>query len=211
MAVDTACSSSLVALHLACQSLRNGESDHGAGGGGEPHALARADDGGAARRGCSRRTGGARRSTPRRTASRGPRAAGVLVLKRLSEARAHGDNILAVIRGTAVNQDGASSGLTVPNGLAQQAVIRQALAERGSAARRGELPGGARHGDVAGRPHRGGGDVVGAEGGAPGRGVAVDGLGEDEHRPPGVRGGRGGHHQGGARACSTGSCRRTCT
>lgn len=38
-----------------------------------------------------------------------------------------GDRILAVIRGTAANQDGASSGFSVPNGIAQQALIRRAL------------------------------------------------------------------------------------
>ena len=41
---------------------------------------------------------------------------------------ADGDRVLAVVRGSAVNQDGASSGQTVPNGPAQQAVMRQALA-----------------------------------------------------------------------------------
>ena len=46
---------------------------------------------------------------------------GVVVLKRLRDALADGDRVLAVIRGTAVNQDGRSSGLTVPNGPAQEA------------------------------------------------------------------------------------------
>jgi acyl transferase domain-containing protein len=54
---------------------------------------------------------------------------GVVVLKRLSDAVANGDNILALIRGSAVNHDGPSGGLTVPNGLAQQALIRQALTD----------------------------------------------------------------------------------
>ena len=55
----------------------------------------------------------------------------VIVLKRLSDALANNDNILALIRGSAVNQDGQSSGLTVPNRMAQEAVIRQALKSAG--------------------------------------------------------------------------------
>ncbi len=51
----------------------------------------------------------------------------MVVLKRLSDAVSDRDNILAVIRGSAVNQDGRSSGMTAPNGLAQEAVIRNAL------------------------------------------------------------------------------------
>ncbi len=53
---------------------------------------------------------------------------GVVILKRLSEAIGDRDNVLAVIRGSAVNQDGRSSGITAPNGAAQETLIRQALA-----------------------------------------------------------------------------------
>ena len=54
---------------------------------------------------------------------------GVVVLKRLADARADGDRVLAVVRGSAVNTDGRTSGLTVPSGTAQQEVMRAALAD----------------------------------------------------------------------------------
>jgi acyl transferase domain-containing protein len=56
---------------------------------------------------------------------------GVVVLKRLADALASGDPVLAIIRGSAVNNDGRSNGLTAPNGLAQEAVIRRALEQAG--------------------------------------------------------------------------------
>ncbi len=61
---------------------------------------------------------------------------GLVVLKRLSDALADGDDVLAVIHGSAVNQDGASGGLTVPNGGAQQALIDEALERAGLGAGR---------------------------------------------------------------------------
>ena len=130
LAIDTACSSSLVALQAACQSLRGGQSDVALAGGvnimcspettialSKAHMLApdgrcktfdASADGFARGEGC-----------------------GVVVLKRLRDAEESGDRILAVIRGVGANQDGRSSGLTVPNGPAQEAVIRAALADAG--------------------------------------------------------------------------------
>jgi len=130
MAIDTACSSSLVAVHLACQSLRDGETDLALAGGVNlilspvfhiassklgtisPDGLCKTFDSSAD--GYGRGEG-----------------CGIVVLRRLADAQARGDRILAVIRGTAVNQDGKSNGLTAPNGLAQERVIREALDRSG--------------------------------------------------------------------------------
>ena len=126
LALDTACSSSLVAIHLACQSLRMGEIDLALAGGvsvmitpelfvamskvgffapdGECKTFDAAADGFGRGEGCS-----------------------VIALKRLSDAVADGDRVLALVRGSTVNQDGRSTVLTAPNGQAQEAMLREAL------------------------------------------------------------------------------------
>jgi len=126
MSVDTACSSSLVTVHLACQSLRNGECDLALAGGVNlilsprgavyfSQVRAMASDG--------------RCKTFDASADGYVRGegCGMVVLKRLRDALQDGDKVLALIRGSAINHDGRSGGLTVPNSLAQQGVIRQAL------------------------------------------------------------------------------------
>ena len=128
--VDTACSSSLLSLHLAAESLRRRECNLALGGGvhllfhpgysvafskagmlsvdGRCKTFDAAADGYVRGEGC-----------------------GVVVLKRLSDAKRDGDPIIALLRGSAVNQDGASGGLTVPSGPSQEQVVRQALARGG--------------------------------------------------------------------------------
>ena len=153
IALDTACSSSLVTVHLACQSLREGESDLALAGGvnlmlspamtialskahmmapdGRCKAFDASADGYVRGEGC-----------------------GLVVLKRLSDALADGDRILAVIRGTAVNHDGRSNGLSAPNGPAQEAVLRAALQDAGLSPARHQLHRSARHRHAAGRSDR---------------------------------------------------------
>ncbi len=127
MALDTACSSSLVAVHLAVQALRTQECSVALAGGVSltlvPHGSI------ATSRGRMMSFDG-RCKTFDASADGYVRGegSGMVVLKRLSDALADGDNILAVIRGSALNQDGRSNGLTAPNGAAQEAVIRAALA-----------------------------------------------------------------------------------
>ena len=128
MALDTACSSSLVATALAMQALRADACRMAVVGGvnlmldplpliflsqfralsptGRCHTFGAGADGYVRSEGC-----------------------GVVVLKRLADAQADGDRVLAVLRGAAVNHDGRSSGLTVPSGTAQREVLEQALAD----------------------------------------------------------------------------------
>lgn len=127
IAVDTACSSSLVALHSACQSLLNGESNLAVAGG--VNVLCSAETTMALSRSHMMAPDGRCKTFDDR-ADGFVRAegCGVLLLKRLSDALRDGDRIHALIRGTAINQDGRSTGLTVPNGPAQEQVVRDALA-----------------------------------------------------------------------------------
>ncbi len=126
MSIDTACSSSLVAIHQACQSLRLKECQMALAGGVNlillPESMIITSK-------AKMLSVDGRCKTFDATADGMGRGegCGMLLLKRLSDAQADGDNILAVIRGSAVNQDGASSGLTVPNGFSQEQLIRQAL------------------------------------------------------------------------------------
>lgn len=130
LSIDTACSSSLVAVHHAVQSLRTGECEMALAGGTNlilgPEttiALSRAH--------MMAPDGRCKAFDAKADGFVRGEGAGVVVLKRLSDAVAAGDRVIAVIRGSAVNQDGRSNGLTAPNGPSQEAVLAAALADAG--------------------------------------------------------------------------------
>ncbi|WP_437786899.1 SDR family NAD(P)-dependent oxidoreductase [Sorangium sp. So ce1097] len=130
ISLDTGCSSSLSAIHLACQDLRSGKTSLALAGGVSlllsplsmvaiSHAWMMAPDGRC--KSFDARMNGYVRGE----------GCGVVVLKRLEDARRDGDSIWGVIRGSAINQDGRGTGLAVPNPAAQRVVIEMALDEAG--------------------------------------------------------------------------------
>ncbi len=130
VSTTTACSSSLTAVHLAVRSLQSGEADLALAGGvnlmldprttvamtafgamsptGRCHPFGADADGYVRGEGC-----------------------GLVVLRRLSDALAAGDTVLAVVAGSAINGDGASNGLTAPNPEAQELLLREAWTDAG--------------------------------------------------------------------------------
>ena len=127
LSVDTACSSSLVAIHLACQSLRFAESDIAVAGGvslivGPELMVAMSKVGFMSPDGRCKTFDAAANGFGR------GEGCGIVVLKRLSDAIADGDQVLAMVRGSAVNQDGHSTLLAAPHGPAQESLIKAALA-----------------------------------------------------------------------------------
>ena len=128
LTVDTTCSSSLVAVHLACRSLRARESELALAGG--VNLLLSPDTmDGIQRMQALSPEGRCKTFDALANGFARGEGCGMLVLKRVSDAKRDGDRIWALIRGSAVNQDGKSTGLTAPNVLSQEALLREALRE----------------------------------------------------------------------------------
>ncbi|MDE1483371.1 aminotransferase class III-fold pyridoxal phosphate-dependent enzyme [Xenorhabdus bovienii] len=122
--VDTACSSSLVAMHLACQALRNKESDLALAGGVYVQSTSefyRASN----RAGMLSPTNRCHTFDETADGFVPSEGVGIVVLKRLHDALKDGDHIYGVIRGMAINQDGATNGITAPSAASQMELERQ--------------------------------------------------------------------------------------
>jgi len=130
LALDTACSSSLVAVHLACQSLYAGECTLALAGG--VNVMFRPEYAMIMSKARFLSPDGRSKAFDERANgyARGE-GAGVVVLKPLEAALADGDSIHALILATAVNQDGRTPGIAVPNGAAQEALLREAYRRAG--------------------------------------------------------------------------------
>ena len=132
VAMDTACSSALTAVYAACEYIRTGRGDTALAGGvtvmitpggfiGFSQASMLSPDGkckafDASANGFVRGEG-----------------AGMVLLKRLSQAITDGDPIHGVIIGTALNQDGHTNGISLPSAEAQARLVRDACIDAGIA------------------------------------------------------------------------------
>ncbi|MCQ9352690.1 polyketide synthase Pks13 [Corynebacterium sp. 153RC1] len=126
--VDTACSSSLVSVHQAVRALRDGEADVALAGGVNVMATPAVTTS-FGELGVLSPTGKIHAFSDDADGFVRSDGAGMLVLKRVDDAIAAGDNILAVIKGSAVNSDGHSNGITAPNPDAQVDVLQRAYAD----------------------------------------------------------------------------------
>jgi amino acid adenylation domain-containing protein/natural product biosynthesis luciferase-like monooxygenase protein len=129
LSANTTCSTSLVNIHLGCQALLTGECDIAVAGG--VSIMSIENTGYLYEEGMIlSRDGACRPFDADADGTAAGEGCGVLVLKRLDEALAANDNVLAVIKASAINNDGTRKvGFTAPSVDGQAAVLRQALAK----------------------------------------------------------------------------------
>lgn len=130
LTVDTACSSGLVAVHLACQSLNSGECDLALAGA-VNLILEREISQGFQLAGALAADGHCKSFSEAADGYVRSEGGGMVVLKRATDQIPGQEPLWGHIRASAVNHDGMSQGLTAPNGLAQQRLLRQALDRAG--------------------------------------------------------------------------------
>ena len=197
--MDTACSSALTAVHAACEHIRTGRGDTALAGGvtvmitpggfiGFSQASMLSPDGkckafDASANGFVRGEG-----------------AGMVLLKRLSQAIADGDPIHGVIIGTALNQDGHTNGISLPSPEAQARLVRDACVDAGIAPSQIGFVEAHGTGTAVGDPIEAHALAEALVRRSPGGRAAAHRLGEDEPRPPGNRRRRRRSRESGARA-----------
>ncbi|MFB6979001.1 aminotransferase class I/II-fold pyridoxal phosphate-dependent enzyme [Streptomyces scopuliridis] len=128
--VDSACSASLAAVHEAVTHLRSGQCEVALAGGVYlnlvPDILI-----GFSRIGVVSRTGVCRPFDRRADGFVLGEGAGMVVLKRLTDALRDGDRVYAVIRGSACTNDGRSGGPMTPSKKGQTACLERAYDDAG--------------------------------------------------------------------------------
>jgi polyketide synthase PksM len=123
--MDTACASSLYAIHWATRSLQRGECSMALAGG-VNILLTPLRYISFAKMGILSPTGRCRSFDDAADGTVRGEGAGLVLLKRLSEALRDGDPIHGVIKGSAINHSGKTHTLSYPNPTAQAEVIREA-------------------------------------------------------------------------------------
>ncbi|WP_326799366.1 acyltransferase domain-containing protein [Streptomyces sp. NBC_01808] len=129
--LDTACSSSLTAVHMAAQSIRSGETTMAVAGAANVVLL---PEEGTVYSGARMLASDGRCKFGDASADGFVRSdgVGVVILKSLSQARADGDRVRAVILGSAIGNDGQSSGYLVTPGVeGQRDVLLRAYEQAG--------------------------------------------------------------------------------
>jgi acyl transferase domain-containing protein len=130
LVMDSACSASLVAIHVACQSLRSGDCE-AALVGAVNLLLSPVPMINLAKSGFLTSDRKIRAFDAAASGYVRGEGAGVVILKRLSDASKNGDSVRALIRGSAVTQNGRGNGLVAPSRQAQEEALRQAYSRAG--------------------------------------------------------------------------------